>query len=156
MWLLWVHSCLLKNKHFWVAKIPYKCPWNLRKIFNLRSVALSYLSYSIKADSTFKFWYDPWINSIPLFQQFGEGIISVMDSSPNASVGSMLLNRQWNVSSSNDYRAIQIQTLLSTVPIGNKDDVLWNSESNVKMRVIWDSFCRRGVSFPGFLSSRIS
>ena len=60
----------------------------------------------------------------------------------------MILDGQWNVSSSNDYRAIQVRQMLNGFAIGSKDAVLWNNELNVKMGVIWDSFRRRGVSFP--------
>ena len=114
----------------------------------MRNEAVRFISYSIKADSGFKFWFDPWLSNVPLVHQFGEGIVSVMDSSPNVTVGSMILDGQWNVSSSNDYRAIQIRHMLNDFAIGSKDAVLWNNELNVKMGVIWDSFRRRGVSFP--------
>lgn len=60
LWLLWVHSCLLKRKSFWTTRIPYKCPWNLRKILNQRTQALQFLNFRIGTNSRFKLWHDPW------------------------------------------------------------------------------------------------
>ena len=145
LWLLWVHSCMLKRKHFWTAKIPYKCPWNLRKIFNMRSLALQYITFKVKVGSLFNFWHDPWLTKPPLIVRFGEGIISTMDSSANATVGSMCSDGTWEVSLSNDYRAIAIRQLLSSVSFDSKDMVLWHNDCNVNLRVIWDSIRRRST-----------
>ncbi|XP_063948027.1 uncharacterized protein LOC135152123 [Daucus carota subsp. sativus] len=141
IWLLWVHSCMLKRKHFWTTKIPYKCPWNLRKILNHRREALRFISCKVMAGSSFKFWYDPWLISVPLIERFGDGIISVMDSSHEATVGSAIVNGYWAVSSSNDFRATQIRSLISSCSIARQDAV-------VNLRVIWESIRRRGPSSP--------
>lgn len=95
-------------------------------------------------NSVFKLWHDPWLIQKPLVERFGEGFISIMDSTSSASVGSIILNRQWAVVGSNDYRAIQFRHLLSSFLIGNKDLVLWNGNDTVNISVIWDSFRRRG------------
>lgn len=145
IWILWVHSCLLKHKAFWTAKLPYKCPWNLRKIFNARSEALQYISTSVKANSGFKLWHDPWLIKEPLVEKFGAGLISVMDSTNMATVELIIINGGWSVSPSNDYRATQFRNLLSTCHIGSEDIVYWNNIHPVSMKVIWDSLRRRGT-----------
>lgn len=71
-----------------------------------------------------------------------------MDSSYNATVGSVIRNGQWVVSSSNDYRAVQIRSLLDSVNIGGRDAVLWSNDLVVNLRTIWESIRRRGTSQP--------
>ena len=148
IWILWVHSCLLKQKSFWTSKIPYKCPWNLRHIFNARPLALRFLSYSVHENSCFKAWHDPWLISSPLIEKFGLDFPTMMDSDVNASVGSLILNGQWHVSTSNDYRAIHFRNLLSSCIIGQKDVVYWNGECSVKISRVWESIRRRGSPKP--------
>lgn len=145
LWILWMHSCLLKKKHFWTADIPYKCPWNVRKNLNHRDEALQYISCRVKADSDFKLWYDPWLLNKPLISHFGAGIISVLDSSHDALVGSIISNNQWQMISSNDYRSVAFRTLLTYCPIGNADVIYWNGESVLKVGVVWDSIRLRST-----------
>lgn len=147
LWLLWVHSCLLRRKHFWTAKIPYKCPWNVRKIFNHRSEAIQFISYSVKENSLFSAWHDPWLGGPPLIEKFGASFITVMDSTDIASVGSLIRLGQWSVSSSNDFRAIQFRSMLQAKSIGTNDTVQWNAEKVVNLSSIWDSIRHRGTSF---------
>ena len=144
IWILWVHSCLLKRKAFWTAKIPYKCPWNIRKILNARNEALRFISYQVSSNSCFKLWHDPWLTSKPLVEKFGEDFISVMDSTSYATVGSIIVGRQWTVAPTNDLRAIQFRHLLSNHQVSPHDLVLWNGNDAVNMSVIWDSLRRRG------------
>ena len=143
LWILWVHSCLLKNKAFWTAKIPYKCPWNVRKILNARLEALQFISFKVSQQSVFKAWHDPWLTNSPLISRLGTGIISVMESSSDAPVSSLIANGQWRVAISNDYRAVTFRNLLSNFIIGDKDLVLWNGDSSQKMSVVWESFRHR-------------
>ena len=145
VWNLWVHSCLLKRKFFWTAKIPYKCPWNLRKIFNFRSDALQFLTCKVKTSSQFKLWHDPWLINSPLIEKFGTGIVSIMDSTPDALVGSFIENGRWRPHTSNEYRAVQVGQLLLSCTIGESDVVYWNGESNVCISVLWNSIRRHGV-----------
>ncbi|XP_063942672.1 uncharacterized protein LOC135150335 [Daucus carota subsp. sativus] len=145
IWILWVHSCLLKHKAFWTAKIPYKCPWNLRKIFNARYEALQFISVSFNENSGFKLWHDPWLINEPLIQKFGEGFISVMESSSSATVGSIISNGQWSVATSNDLRAVHFRSLLFARQIGAIDIMFCNGVHPVNLNVIWDSIRRRGT-----------
>ena len=150
IWILWVHSCLLKHKAFWTTKIPYKCPWNLRKIFNARSEALQHISVMVKENSEFKLWHDPWLINEPLIQKFGVGLISIMQSSSLAAVGTIISNGQWSVATSNDHRAVHFRSLLYSRQIGANDIVFWNGAHPVNLNVIWDSIRRRGTP-PGWL-----
>lgn len=101
----------------------------------------------MQADSKFNFGYDPWLSTVPLAQLFGEGIISVLDSSAEANVGSFVSNGQWRISNSNDIRAIQLRNMLGSRTIGSQDAVLWSNEQRVNIGVIWESIRRRGVNF---------
>ena len=148
LWILWVHSCLLKNKAFWTASIPYKCPWNARQILNYRREGLQYLSFKVAADSNFKIWHDPWLTPQPLIERFGRDFISIMDSTSFALVKTLVHSREWSVAASNDYRAIDFRRMLSSCPIGDSDSVLWNNECTVKLRVVWDSIRRRHTPQP--------
>ena len=145
VWILWIHSCLLKRKAFWTTKIPYKCPWNLRKIFNARQEALTFLSWKVFANSGFKFWHDPWLTNMPLIEKFGTGLLSVMDSTLFATVGSFIHNHQWTVVLSNDFRVTQLRQMLANFPIGTEDMVLWQGDSKVSLGGIWNSIRRRGT-----------
>lgn len=151
LWILWVHSCMLKNKAFWTTSIPYKCPWTIRKILNHRQDAIQFLTFKVAHDSRFKLWHDPWLINEPLLVKFGRGIIHVMDSTEHATVQTWIANRAWMVSSSNDYRATEIRRILSTCAIGDSDGVLWNGDSNVKLKTVWESIRRRHGS-PAWLS----
>lgn len=79
-------------------------------------------------------------------EKFGPGFISIMNSSPSALVSSLISNGHWSIPVSNDYRAITFRTMLDYCPISNHDLVLWNGESSVNMRVIWESIRRRSSS----------
>lgn len=148
LWILCMHSCLLKKKGFWTAKIPYKCPWNARKILHHRQEALSHISCQIKADSDFKIWYDPWLINKPLIEHFGVGFVSVMDSSLDALVGSLISDGQWRVSTSNDYRALEFRRMLNNFSIGSSDKILWDGDSILKIRTVLESIRRRHAAQP--------
>ena len=150
LWILWIHTCLLRRKAFWTAKLPYKCSWILRKIFNHRIAALQFISYKVKDGSLFKAWHDPWLCNRPLIERFGEGFPSLMDTSSDALVGSLIVNGQWNVSSSNDHRAITFRSMLSSCEIDSNDKVLWDGHFPVKLGIIWDSI-RRHHTPPGWV-----
>ena len=148
LWLLWVHSCLLKNKAFWMVTVPYKCPWNIRKILNHKREAIHFLSYTVATDSQFKLWKDPWLSERPLLETYGTSIISAMDSSENALIQSWIINGVWAVSSSNDYRAVEIRSKVCSHIIGTSGMVRWDGESNVRMHTVWETIRRRHAPKP--------
>nr|XP_017239981.1 PREDICTED: uncharacterized protein LOC108212778 [Daucus carota subsp. sativus] len=150
LWLIWVHSCFLKHKAFWTAKLPYKCPWSLRKIFNSRSLALQFISYRVKMDSKFKAWHDPWLTNLPLIEKFGSGFVTMMDSTPDALVGSLIIHNQWSVVSTNDPHVISFRNMLQSCPISTNDAVLWNGDTLVNRTTILYAL-RQGSFFAGNL-----
>lgn len=93
----------------------------------------------------FKLWHDPWLINQPLIEKFGSGFISVMDSSSFATVGSIYLDNRWSVAMANDLSAIHFRQLLATSTVAEHDSVLWNGDSDVTLRIIYDSIRTRGT-----------
>lgn len=148
LWILWIHQCLFKNKVFWTAKIPYKCPWNLRKILNMRRDALQFVSYTIGPHSQFRLWHDPWLIQPSLLSYLGTSIVSIMESNNMAYVNSIISNGIWSPSGSNHVQAIELRHLLASCRIGTEDVVLWNGQKHVSLSIVWDSLRRRGSPPP--------
>ena len=120
----------------------------MRKILNARQEALQFISYSISANSLVKAWHDPWLTNSPLINRLGTGIVTVMESTLDASVCSLIDNHQWNVSMSNDYRAVRFREMLNNFPISASDSVLWNGDSQTKVSVVWNSIRQRSSPKP--------
>ena len=69
-----------------------------------------------------------------------------MESSADATVGSIIHNGQWVVAVSNDIRAIQIRQLLSSCRFDTDDKVFWNGDGKMSIGTIWDSLRRRSTA----------
>ena len=123
IWILWVHNCLMKNKAFWTAKIPYKCSWCVRKLLNHRNEARVFLRYKISPSSSVILWNDPWLQSSPLIDTLRTTLISALNSTSKALVSSIVSNGAWDIGSSNHTLAIEFRRLLSSFRIHSSDSV---------------------------------
>lgn len=154
IWSSWFKNCLLQNKGFWTAKIPYKCPWAARKILNYRSFAMQYIRYHIGNTSEFLFWHDPWVCNVPLVVQFPAHVISTAESQSLTTMGSYILNGVWNLPRSNHVDLMELRDKVSRTQIHSTDFITWNGvrKNNVSTSTIWQSFRNSSSSVPWFLS----
>ncbi|KAK1369694.1 hypothetical protein POM88_035786 [Heracleum sosnowskyi] len=108
-------------------EINRQCSWCLKKILKARTMAVSYIRYQVGRDSSFDFWHDPWVNNKPLLAQFPRGIISILDSFPEAKASYHISAGHWHVSYSNHVDAMAVRALLSLVPIHDTDSIHWGN-----------------------------
>lgn len=127
LWVTWFHSCLLRNKPFWTAKMPSKCPWSARQILNARPLALPHLQYHVGVNSGFYYWHDPLIQNCPLLERFGPSIASVMDIPNRARAGLVMNNEDWIYFGSNHVDAIEVRHLPINIRIVDRDAITWDS-----------------------------
>lgn len=148
LWVSWIQHCLLGGKHFWTAKIPYSCPWNVRKMLNMRNFAAQFIKFEVGPDSAVSLWHDPWLSPVPLISRFGRATIFAMDSSPQASVGSIISDGNWALSSSNDMFVRTLRQEIQSTIIHHRDAVLWDGASHVNISAVWQSIRFRGTPPP--------
>ena len=148
LWINWLKICMFGKNQFWTSIIPYACPWNVRKMLNLRSYAVQFLRYEVGSQSCISLWHDPWLYSEPLVSKYGRSIIFTMDSHPLALVGTIIHNGSWNPSMSNDISARSIRHDILATGIHPADAVLWDGAKHVNISVIWQSIRQRHVPPP--------
>lgn len=89
LWIRWVYKYELCRKGFWTMSVPSKSSWAWKKILQHRNMALRFISYTPGEHSRFLLWHDPWLNGKPLIQVFDNSIVSALESSSLATVGSI-------------------------------------------------------------------
>lgn len=147
IWVQWVHATILCNKAFWTTKIPGKCAWGLRKIFNIRSEARNYITYNLGINSSFLLWHDPWVRGKCLLQYFSLPIISIMESTNLALVSSVLVEGEWQFCPTNHVLAIDLRQLCATVTMRNNDQILWDDHhEQASLSLIWNTLKPRAAA----------
>ena len=149
LWLIWFKRIFLKRRAFWTMSIPCKVSWCIRKILQLRHLALSHIRYEVGAFSKFLFWHDPWFHGESLLSKFRSDIISLADSHNFAEVGEYIVNSSWNLPTSNHLDIIELRRRILPISIHSRDVISWGLISNnqVSVTMIWD-FLRPRASKP--------
>lgn len=121
LWVNWFLKCLLKDKPFWIAKIPSKCPQGARQILNARNQALPHLKYHVGRDSHFYIWHDPLIPNCPLVVRFEPSLALDEEIEDQSRAGQVMNDNEWISFGSNNVNAIEACHLLSSIHIYNRD-----------------------------------
>lgn len=108
---------------------------------------MNFISYRGGADYSPLLWHDPWLVHKPLIPYFDDSIVSTLESTSMATVGSIILNGTWYVRS-NHHSAFELRQLLSSFTISLRDAFLWNGQQNVNQSFIWSSIRRSAVPPP--------
>uniref|UniRef100_A0A251VNU9 Putative RNA-directed DNA polymerase, eukaryota, Reverse transcriptase zinc-binding domain protein n=1 Tax=Helianthus annuus TaxID=4232 RepID=A0A251VNU9_HELAN len=66
LWVDWVHDHRLKDKNFWMCKIPSNSSWSWRKLLQLRQSLRPYMWTKIGNGEDTSAWYDKWCDIGPL------------------------------------------------------------------------------------------
>lgn len=109
LWLCWVHQVSLKNRVFWMMKVPARTPWCLRQILNARGSAVN---RNIELTT--------WC-AITLIFYFGmilganmESLL-IMESSKYAKVRNFISDGSWSLGTSNHDLAIELRSCVARV-----------------------------------------
>lgn len=150
LWVQWFNGHILRDKPFWTFTSITKLSWSIKKIFQVRDIAMRFIKFHIGGNSRFLLWHDPWLIGKPLIQHFGVQLISIMESTNLATVNSIIRNSLWVPHGSNHVLAIEMRQLLLNVRILSRDNLSWNDDTSqqVSISTIWDSIRRRTVSPP--------
>ncbi|XP_063949988.1 uncharacterized protein LOC135152808 [Daucus carota subsp. sativus] len=140
LWIHWIHKCFLKNRAFWTMKIPYNCPWSLRKILNARPHFSGHIRYQVGRESNFLLWHDPWSDNRNMLDRFGCRAMSSLESTSLAPLHTIIRDGTWNLGNSNDHVVIEMRQICATTTIHDRDEILWNGSSykNLRINDIWD------------------
>lgn len=147
LWISWFHSTLLRNKAFWTVPIPSKASWCVKKILQLRPLALTKIKYQVGLGSQFLFWHDPWLDNVPLLARFDNTIISIAETSQWAKVGDFITNQHWSLPPSNHTWVIDLREQVGAVNIGTLDKITWDGclIHDAALSFIWNSIRSPGA-----------
>lgn len=150
IWIAWLRNVVIKEKPFWSMKLPSHASWCLKKILNLRPLALHHIRYTIGNNSNFLFWHDPWFRGSSLMQCFDSSIISIAESNAMIRAGAYINNRQWTLPNSNHVWIIELRELLSNWNISSNDLISWHDLKlkQVTVSSIWNSLRPPEISLP--------
>lgn len=135
LWISWLYMYELRDKGFWTMNIPAKCSWTWKKILQLRNLALRFISYSPGEQSRFLLWHDPWLQGKPLLQVFDSSIVSALESTSLASVGSIQSEGGWHLGVSNYNLIRELRHMCSNILTSGEDCITWTSAGN-QLRVL--------------------
>lgn len=138
IWVQWLYSYWLNQKPFWTSPTPSKCSWSLKKIYEMREEAASYITYKAGIDSRFLLWHDPWANTGILYKQLGPNIVSIMESMNGALLENMLSLRSWQYTTSNHVAAIEFRQICATFQWQRNDRISWDSINHVNISSLYN------------------
>ncbi|XP_017227807.1 uncharacterized protein LOC108203403 [Daucus carota subsp. sativus] len=144
LWIMWFKRTYLKRRAFWTMDFPKNAPWCIRKILQLRPLALRFINYHVGASSNFLLWHDPWVNNKPLLSYCHPDVISSSNSRLFDKVASFMSNSSWLLPSSNHLDVIQLRSLIGSIPIHSRDSITWMNSASIKISSIWQ--CIRSIS----------
>lgn len=145
MWVQWVHQCLLKNKAFWTASIPYSKSWAFKQIMNHRSETCKFITFNMGEQSEFFMWLDPWLEHRSLVSRFGLSIIPIVESNVLARIKDFIADRRWIHPRSGHNKVLELHHLLSALNITPLNAVLWKGSKLVNLSFIWHTIRRSGT-----------
>ena len=139
LWLQWVHKYFLRNSALWTVKIPAKSSWGLRKILNARDVAKNHVGFQIGRNSSILLWHDPW-SGRPLIERLGRRVISLLESSTLAKVGTIIRDGEWCTGISNDCTVRVLHHICSNIVIHKNDELFWDGKPAklVSLSIVWN------------------
>lgn len=154
LWIMWFKRTILKRKALWTMNIPNRSSWCVRKILNLRPLALRYIKYCVGRHSGFLLWHDPWAGNAPLLKSCHPTTISLAESNSMALVSSFIENSSWNLPPSNHLFVQELRAKICRIPINACDTVTWQNltTGDVKVSTIWQSIRSNAIA-PAWLSS---
>ncbi|KAL8100697.1 hypothetical protein AgCh_032814 [Apium graveolens] len=140
----------MRNKAFWKIPIPSKASWCVKKILELRPLALSRMTYQVGNVSQFLFWHDPWSENCPLLHRFDKSIISISGTSEWVTVGSFIINQHWSFPPLNHSWIIDLRDQINSIIIEASDKLSWNgySMAETSISVFWNSIRASCLSPP--------
>lgn len=150
LWITWFKRVYLKRKALWTMEIPSKTPWCIRKILQVRPLALRYIRYLVGANSSFYFWNDPWLDNKPLLSRFHASIVSIADSSKWAVVADFIHDNRWTLPLSNHTMIMELRDLVSLVNIHSHDSIQWGNTPAkfVSASLIWNTIRSYSSTLP--------
>lgn len=121
--------------------IPSNSSWCVKKILQLRPLALSHLRYSVGGDSRLLFWHDPWCGGKPLLSHFDSSIFPMTDTISRPLVGDFIIDGNWVLPVSNHTWVMELRSMVNMVLINTADSVKWDHmlACNVIVSGIWNS-----------------
>ena len=141
LWITWFKRIYLKRRAFWTMNIPSKSSWCIRKILNLRPLALRFMNYRVGSSSEFLLWHDPWVDHKPLLHSCHLSTISLAGSSLMAPVNSLIVNSLWQLPTSNHLFVMDLRQKILGTPILARDSISWLDFSTLQTNIatIWNS-----------------
>ena len=96
LWVAWVQRLYLRQGSRWCAKVPSKCSWSWRKIFQLRDKIRPHIKHKVGNGAGTFLWHDFWNPVGPLLPCYGEQIIYDSAIHSNAYVAAVIYDGEWN------------------------------------------------------------
>ncbi|XP_071715241.1 uncharacterized mitochondrial protein AtMg00310-like [Rutidosis leptorrhynchoides] len=60
LWVKWIHTYRLTNKHFWEVSINANASWSWRKLLRIRPVIKEFFFHQVGNGNTTSAWFDNW------------------------------------------------------------------------------------------------
>lgn len=141
LWVAWFKNNVLRRKGFWTVSTNSSCSWATKKILKARDNVIQYIRYNVGTESSFLLWHDPWVRNKPLISQLDNRLISIIESSHLAKVGSIVRDGRWELHDSNHHFAMEFRDLVSAITIHPHDFLTWDGEKleSVRIASIWNS-----------------
>ena len=112
LWILWFNRIFLKRRAFWTMHIPNKASWCIRKILQLRPLALRHICYAIGTDSNFLFWQDPWVAGTTILSRIHTDVVSLTNSNLLAKAHEFMYESSWQLPTSNHLDIVELRRLI--------------------------------------------
>ncbi|XP_028117723.1 uncharacterized protein LOC114315305 [Camellia sinensis] len=148
MWCQWVKSYLLKGRSFWCLKVPSDPSWVWRKLLDLRSIIAPLIKYNVGNGKATFLWFDNWLPLGPLFNRFGDRVISNSGIQKFAKVEAVIYGSRWKWPVC---RTWELNEIKAAVPADMKpslvnDKVVWlpSSDGHFSIKSSWDEWRTHG------------
>lgn len=152
LWVEWVRKTVIKDKSFWIISKPRKCSWILKKVLDLRVLAIQHISYSIGNGHHTSLWFDPWHNGTPLCSNATDLIISHSGLNSSSKVSSILSASGWVLPSLNYHDLLNWRQKFQHTPYNllKEDDINWDGIASKKFKVsdLWGTVRHIGCLTP--------
>nr|XP_017228848.1 PREDICTED: uncharacterized protein LOC108204070 [Daucus carota subsp. sativus] len=134
--------------------IPSKASWCIRKILQIRPLALRFIHYKVGMDSSFLFWHDPWVQGTTILSRMQHHIISLAESTCFARTGQYTSNSTWQLPSSNHPAVAELRRLVLPVHIHRHDSISWREIPThlINVNAIWNCM-RNAITPPVWISA---
>ncbi|XP_077228445.1 uncharacterized protein LOC143861405 [Tasmannia lanceolata] len=140
-WNHWFHGKYVRNRNFWLIKMPSRPSWAVRSVFKARESLKKSICYSIGDGAHVNFWHQPWLPS---------GIISSLSSLgtiinhiPNNATVMEVFQRGYWPDIQNEPHLKELKNIISTAILtpNSSDKLIWKetNDGTFTVKSAWNS-----------------